>query len=217
MKKVLPDGRWQILDDEAFTREVIACEARTRRHIAAFVHEPDDAKDVYGETVETAYRKRWQFVVVGGGFVDWVQRIASHKINEHFRRQRSRRRAADLETSQGHQETPSHEDTLLAQEDAAQLALVLWSLPASQRDVLRMFYGEQRPVASIAADLGIDENAVRNRLARGRQLLRKHLLRDRVYQVLSEEGKQAVAEFLICERAIGGQAVCDAPGEGKST
>jgi RNA polymerase sigma factor (sigma-70 family) len=209
------DGRWRVFDNDAFTRELIACEKRTRRHIAAFVHDPDDAKDVYCETVETAYLKRWQFIVGGGSFGAWVQRIAAYKIAEYFRRQRSRRWAADLETSQDHPESPSHEDALVAQEDAAHLALELWRLPQKQRVVLQMHYGEGRPVASIAAELKIDELAVRNRLARGRRLLRKRLLKHKVYQALSEAGRQAVADFLTCEQGFGGQAVRDPQGEGE--
>jgi len=207
--------RLQVFDDETFARELVACEVRTRRYIAAFVHDPDDAKDVFSETVETAYGKRWQLLLGRGNFAAWIQRIASHKVNEYFRRRRSRRRAADFETSQDHGASPSHEDALVAQEDAAQLALVLGKLPEGQQVVLRMHYGEGRPVASIALELGIAEHAVRNRLARGRQLLRKRLLRHDVYQTLSEAGKLAVAELLSCDQVLGGQAICDPQREGE--
>ena len=48
-------------------------------------------------------------------------------------------------------------------------------LPDKQRVVIHLFYYEDRPVAEIAEILGITENNVKVRLARGRKLLKQNL------------------------------------------
>lgn len=188
--------RLRVLDDAAFTRELEACEAKVRRSIAGFIHDRDVAADIFAETVATAYRRRYKFLVGGGSFRAWVEKIAHNKVREHFRCQRSRCEVALPETSQVHQDSLSQVEALVAQEDAAQLALSLGRLDAGQQAVLRLFYRDGRSIRGIAAELGLEEATVRKRLSRGRQRLRDQLLQEDVYRNLSAEGKQAVADFL---------------------
>ncbi len=188
--------RLRILDKEAFTRELEACEAKIRWSIAGFIHDPDVAADVFAETVEMAYDKRYRFLAGGGCFRAWVEQIAHYKIREHFRRRRMSRETVLSDASQVRQESLNPEETLVAQEDAVVLASSLGRLDAGQQAVLRLFYGEERTIRSIAKELRLSEATVRKRLSRGRLRLRELLLPEDVYRNLSAEGRQAVAEFL---------------------
>lgn len=203
--------RLRVLDDEAFTIELEACEAKVRRSIAGFVHDRDVAADIFAETVATAYRRRFKFVVGGGSFRAWVEQIAHNKVREHFRRLRAHREVAFPDSSQVHQESLSQDEALVAQEDAARLALSLGGLGAGQQAVLRLFYGEERSIRGIAQELRLSDATVKKRLSRGRQRLREQLQQEDVYQYLSTEGKQAVAEFLSEGAELRG--VSDSRGE----
>jgi RNA polymerase sigma factor (sigma-70 family) len=188
--------RLRILDDEAFVRELEACEGLVRRYIGSFIHDPDVADDVFGETVEAAYRYRYRFVAGRGSFSDWATKIALNKIHEYFRGCRIRREVALPGTSQSHQASLGQDEALVAQEDAAMLALSFAALDEDLRAVLRRYYGGSRSIRSIARELGLSEDAVKKRLSRGRQQLRERLQQEDVYRNLSAKGKQAVADLL---------------------
>lgn len=188
--------RLRVLDDEAFVRELEACEGLVRRYIGSFIHDPDVADDIFSETVEKAYRRRYRFLAGGGSFRSWAERIAFNNVRDHFRLRRIRREVALPETSQSHQESLGQDEALVAQEDAAMLALSLAALDDDLRAVLRRHYGESRSIRSIARELGLSEDAVKKRLSRGRQQLRERLQREGVYRNLSADGKQAVADLL---------------------
>ena len=58
------------------------------------------------------------------------------------------------------------------------VARALLQLPQKYRTVIHLFYYEDMPVAKIAETLGMKESAVRTRLTRARELLRKRLKGD---------------------------------------
>lgn len=63
-------------------------------------------------------------------------------------------------------------ETAIARDEAAMLNRALASVPESSREVLVLFYREEQSVAAVAERLGLSEAAVRQRLSRGRSLLR---------------------------------------------
>jgi RNA polymerase sigma factor (sigma-70 family) len=188
--------RLRIFGAEAFIRELEDCEGKVRRYIAGFVHDPDIADDIFAEAVATAYRGRRKFAFGGGSFPAWIERIAFNKIREYFRRRRTNLEDAFPDTSQVHQDSLDPEESLVAQEDAARLALSLGKMDADLQAVLRLHYGEDLPIRGIAEELGLSEATVRKRLSRGRQRLRDLLRQEDVYRDLSARGKRAVAGFL---------------------
>jgi RNA polymerase sigma-70 factor (ECF subfamily) len=64
------------------------------------------------------------------------------------------------------------EDRSFVQDD---FELMLLSLPEDYRVEVHLFYGERMSVRQIAQVMGKSENAVRVRLTRARQMLRKSL------------------------------------------
>jgi RNA polymerase sigma factor (sigma-70 family) len=62
-------------------------------------------------------------------------------------------------------------ERMIDEEDLALMRETLSQLPTSYREPLILFYREERSVRRVAEDLGLSEDAVKQRLSRGRRLL----------------------------------------------
>jgi RNA polymerase sigma factor (sigma-70 family) len=90
---------------------------------------------------------------------------------------------------------PSVLDELVERERRRDVADALDRIPAAYRDPLVLFYREGHPVEDIATALGISEQAVRQRLCRGRKQLGK-----RVRAARSSAAAAVLAAIVIAER-----------------
>lgn len=205
--------RWRLRGNEEFVRELEAGEENLRWFIAGFIHDRDEADDIFAETVATAYIRRYKFMAGGGSFRAWIEQIAYNKVREHFRSRRRAREDALSDTSQVHQETLDQEEALVVQEDAASLGLSLGDMDAGQQMVLRLHYLGRMSVSDIAGELNLSEDAVKKRLSRGRQRLGDLLRAADVYWRLSAEGKRALADLLSEDPELRGKP--DADGDTK--
>jgi hypothetical protein len=67
--------------------------------------------------------------------------------------------------------TPDPAEQLISQEERALVWQTLLQLPETYREPLILFYREEQSVRRVAENLGLSEEAARQRLSRGRQLL----------------------------------------------
>jgi RNA polymerase sigma factor (sigma-70 family) len=67
-------------------------------------------------------------------------------------------------------------DASIAHEEAQLIQRTLDAIPEAYREPLVLFYREQQSVARVADSLGLSESAVKQRLARGRKLLRSEIM-----------------------------------------
>jgi RNA polymerase sigma factor (sigma-70 family) len=74
-------------------------------------------------------------------------------------------------------ESPSPDEAVVSEEEAALVRQSLARLPESYRLPLVLYYREGRSVRAVAESLGISEDAVKQRLARGREMCRARLSR----------------------------------------
>src|SRR5262245_60082279 len=105
----------------------------------------------------------------------WLGQIARHAALGHLRRTRGRD-AVDLEQAPDLADDSPAPDTVAAKEE--EMALVrdtLAKLPETYRLPLVLFYREQQSVRGVAEALGVSEDAVKQRLARGREMLRERM------------------------------------------
>jgi RNA polymerase sigma factor (sigma-70 family) len=70
---------------------------------------------------------------------------------------------------------PSPLDAVLSREEESLVRRALAALPDTYREPLVLFYREQRSIAAVAQALELSEDAVKQRLARGRELLKGHV------------------------------------------
>jgi zinc protease len=67
-------------------------------------------------------------------------------------------------------------DMVVSHEESALVRQALEELPESYREPLILFYREDQSVAEVARSLDLSESAVKQRLARGREMLREQML-----------------------------------------
>jgi len=107
-----------------------------------------------------------------GKFRVWLCTIARNLANTSLRR--SRRGAAHpLETAAGLSAAgPGPDEAALAKERQEIVWAAVGRVPLKYREPLVLFYRRQRSVSEVAADLGLSEETVRQRLHRGRRLIK---------------------------------------------
>jgi RNA polymerase sigma factor (sigma-70 family) len=109
----------------------------------------------------------------------WLCGITRHALHNDFRRSNREpiHGAASLE---GLLETAAHEplpsERAISREEEGILWRSLAGLPATYRVPLILFYREHQSVARVAAALDLSEEAVKQRLSRGRKLLQEQVL-----------------------------------------
>ena len=131
------------------------------------------AEDITQETWLRAVRA-WRADGVPERPLAWLSTVAARLLSNH------RRRPAAERFDDGSGDTQPAPDASTndrgARESLVQVALS--KLPVLQMRLLRAFHLERRPVADIAANLGISERGVEGRLRRARQKLRREIESD---------------------------------------
>ena len=108
-------------------------------------------------------------------FRSWLCRIARNVANRSIRKERfdviNAPEALDsAETAAAKEPDPG--EVAISSEQQAAVWAALEGIPEAYREPLILFYRQQQSVAQVADDLGLSENAAKQRLSRGRNLLR---------------------------------------------
>lgn len=110
----------------------------------------------------------------------WLCGIARNVIHNFLRKQQRTptAKAAVLdEMIDASSEEPSPADSAINEQEAAILWRTLESLPANYREPMVLYYRQDQSVGAVAESLGLSEDAVKQRLARGRVMLTEHVER----------------------------------------
>ncbi len=109
----------------------------------------------------------------------WLCGILRFKVS-HFRRKAARqpvRFASDLEEAN---ELESNDEAIekvtMREEEQALLWRALEAVPATYRETLVLYYREHRSIEHVACELELSEDAVKQRLSRGRKLLQEKMM-----------------------------------------
>jgi RNA polymerase sigma-70 factor (ECF subfamily) len=130
------------------------------------------AEDVTQETWLRAV-KAWRTDGLPERPLAWLNTVAARLLSNHRRRPAAQR----LEDSSGNSvPAPAVDDDGAARDSMVRRALA--KLPALQMRLLRAFHLERRPVAELAASMGISERGIEGRLRRARQRLRREIESD---------------------------------------
>lgn len=138
----------------------------------------DDSEDVAQETFAEAWRQLGT-LREAEKLRPWLCGILRHRIGRLLRGtdRRTLRRAQTLEAAG---EAPASEDSAASLAVQREEKEILWSelarVPEVYREPLILYYREQRSVAHVATALDLTEDAVKQRLARGRKLLQERVL-----------------------------------------
>jgi len=128
-----------------------------------------DAEDVVQECFLTLARKAASFRSERSRLRTWLLGVTRNLCY--------RRRGAPPQEYDEHEpaEAQEIEATLIQMQTAEAVRNAVLSLPKAQREAIVLFEFEELSLAETADVLGIDPNAVKARLYRGREMLRKRL------------------------------------------
>ena len=116
-----------------------------------------EAEDLTAATFERAWRDRERYRNDIGTFTNWLFGIAHHVAVAHFRKNKRGQAIPDSETAEISRPTEEH---AARQEEFEQLASLLASLPAREREVFSLKYGAQFTNRAIAKITGLTESNV---------------------------------------------------------
>jgi RNA polymerase sigma factor (sigma-70 family) len=109
----------------------------------------------------------------------WLCGIARNRINNFLRsegREPSHRAESLEEISESHSSEPLPAEQTISNEEQAILWRSLEKIPEIYREPLVLFYREHQSIAAVARNLELSEDAVKQRLSRGRKLLQEQVL-----------------------------------------
>src|SRR5215471_11092779 len=136
------------------------------------------SEDLAQETFITAW-KRLRLLREPAKLRSWLCGIARNRINYTLRRE-GHRPLTVAEPIENAAEAPAQEplpsDHAITKEEEAILWRALQAIPESYREPLVLFYREHKSIERVAEDLELSEDAVKQRLSRGRRMLQDQVL-----------------------------------------
>jgi RNA polymerase sigma factor (sigma-70 family) len=161
--------------DEAAFRRLVEVSGNTVCSIAlAIVRNVQASEDIAQEAFLAAWANMKK-LRNPASFLPWLRQVTRNQA--HLWRRAHERELADEDAVAAVIDArPSPADAVLAAEEQRVLTEVLDELPDDAREVLILYYREERSSKHVAALLGISEDAVRQRVSRGRGLLREQML-----------------------------------------
>src|SRR5436853_5711300 len=159
-------------DQKAFVEIVVRHQAMVCGTALGIVGNIAASEDVAQEAFLTAWRKLRE-LREPAKLRPWLRQIARHVALRHQQCQRGHgglEEAPDLPDL-----SPAPDEQAANQEEAGLVRDALTQLPESYREPLILYYRENQSTKAVAEALEISEDAVRQRLARGREMLRDRL------------------------------------------
>jgi len=175
-------------DQQAFTRLVGATCALVSSIALAIVRDPDLSQDVAQDVFLSAWRDIAK-LREPASFLPWLRQVTRHRAYHILRGlRRGRRRIVESDADEllaaAVDQRPDAHQSLVSIETRRLVAQTIDRLPTDAREVVTLYYREERSVTQVADLLGLSEAAVRQRLSRARARLREDLL-DRAGQELA--------------------------------
>ncbi len=160
-------------DRDAFERLVALYERRVARlaqRLLGWVGDVDDVvQDVFLAVYEQGHKFRGD-----SDLWPWLTAITVNKCRSRMRRHFMKLRWLHSRPPEGPGSKAADHDAL-RDETSAKVRTAVRALPAKDREVIVLYYLEDRPVVEISAMLGSSENAIDVRLHRARKRLKELL------------------------------------------
>ncbi|WP_339172174.1 sigma-70 family RNA polymerase sigma factor [Solibacillus sp. FSL R5-0691] len=146
--------------------------------VMQYVHNNSVAEDLTQEIFVKCYRSLPTFQY-GSSLKTWLWRIAINHSKDYLKSWYAKNvEAKDDEVFMQVESSHSVEQEVIQQQEDADLVKAVMALPVKYREVIYLCYYEDRTMKEMADVLQINENTVKTRLRKGKQLLKKHLERE---------------------------------------
>jgi RNA polymerase sigma factor (sigma-70 family) len=172
-------------DRDAFTRLIDATRNVVCSITLAIVRDVPSSEDVAQEVFIAAWGSV-EKLRDPASFLPWLRQLARNHAHAFIRaRTRFGRRHAPWSDAASTiaDPTPDAGRVLIDHEDREALAAALEDLPEESREIVTLYYREGRSARHVGELLGLSEDAVKKRLERARQAVKKNLL-DRASEAL---------------------------------
>ena len=163
-------------DREAFARLFQDLAPKVKGYLLALRVAPDVAEEIAQDTLLTVWRKADAFDPTRASAATWVFTIARNLRVDRFRRDRH---PDELDYPAFLEDGPplSPEASVAVQQREAAVREALHGMPLPQRELLRLFFFDDRPHSEIAEAMSIPLGTVKSRLRLAVSHLRKVLER----------------------------------------
>ncbi len=135
----------------------------------------DAAEDVTADTFLKVFHAADRFDSARAQPQTWIFRIAQNTLRDYLRRARVRKHVPLGAMRDLVSDAPSAEERLLWEEQVGRLLDAVSTLGESDREIIGLRYGSGMDTAQVAELLGMKESAVRTRLWRALERLRRVL------------------------------------------
>ena len=143
----------------------------------ASIGDLSSSEDIAQETFLLAWQSR-QELRDPSKLISWLSAIARNLAKQWVRKRSAKSWAStDLDSSKVPYDQPHPSERLVSDEEQQLVWGALEAIPESYREVLVMYYRESHSIADVALALEISEETARQRLSRGRNLLRAEVER----------------------------------------
>jgi RNA polymerase sigma-70 factor, ECF subfamily len=175
------DDRWQELlersrkgDRQAFRSLYLELYAPVAKFVGRRVHIREDSEDLSARVFHKLLERLGDFDARRGSVRMFVLSIARNLVIDHMRAARHTEQIDDLAGLLA-DETGTPLDTLVREEELRQVRAVLLELPPDVREMFALHYGDGLRHAEIAALLGLEVAAVKQRFSRTLRAMRAKL------------------------------------------
>lgn len=152
-------------DRAAFARVFAYYGPRVKTYLRRLGADDAVAEDLTQEVLLTVWRRADQFDRARASLGTWVYTIARNKRIDALRRERRPDFDPDDPALVGDAESSPRGDRVAeARQTRRQMMAAVEQLPAEQAQLLRIFYFEDKPHSTIAAELGLPLGTVKSRL-----------------------------------------------------
>ncbi len=135
----------------------------------------EDVEDVVSEVLLKVYRNLHQYRP-DHAFSTWLYKLTANHVVDRSRRMKKERGRTEM-PAHVEDKSPGADDTMEADERQALVREALLHVDPRYREVMHLVYVEGLKVDETARILGTPEGTVKTRLMRGREALRKVLIR----------------------------------------
>lgn len=145
---------------------------RVYAYVSRRLNDRGAAEDVTAEVFHQALANLDRFEWRGTPFVAWLLRIAANAIVDHWRRTSREQQLGD---DDGPESFPVNAENIQQVERRAMLFRLVGTLPADQRRVIEMRFGEEKAIREIAREMGRSEGSIKQLQFRAMQSLREKM------------------------------------------
>ncbi len=148
-------------------------QAKLLRYTTALLQDANSAEDVTQNTFIKAYQNLYRFNPKLK-FSSWIYRIAHNEAINYLKKNKRHQTTNDpLVLELQPDSSPSKLEEIISQEQTDQLTTLINSLPLKYKEVITLYYLENKSYAEISDILRIPQNTVGTHLARAKQQLKQ--------------------------------------------